>query len=82
VFTSLKNSHAIEVPIGHPDEIDEIFDDISYHKGAAVIRMLHNYIGDDVSIFKISIEACEFNTCLHCHCPGLPSRHEVVPDTP
>ncbi len=46
---SLKNSHPIEVPIGHPDEIDEIFDDISYHKGAAIIRMLHNYIGDDVS---------------------------------
>lgn len=45
---SLKNSHPIEVPIGHPDEIDEIFDDISYHKGAAIIRMLHNYIGDDV----------------------------------
>jgi len=44
---SLKNSHPIEVPIGHPDEIDEIFDDISYHKGAAIIRMLHNYIGDD-----------------------------------
>ncbi len=46
---SLKNSHPIEVPIGHPDEIDEIFDDISYHKGAAIIRMLHNYIGDDVN---------------------------------
>lgn len=46
---SLKNSHPIEVPIGHPEEIDEIFDDISYHKGAAIIRMLHNYIGDDVS---------------------------------
>lgn len=44
---SLKNSHPIEVPIGHPEEIDEIFDDISYHKGAAIIRMLHNYIGDD-----------------------------------
>ncbi len=48
----LKNSHPIEVPIGHPDEIDEIFDDISYHKGACIIRMLHNYIGDEV-IFRI-----------------------------
>lgn len=42
----LKNSHAIEVPVGHPSEIDEIFDEISYAKGASVIRMLHNYIGD------------------------------------
>ncbi|XP_046969043.1 puromycin-sensitive aminopeptidase [Vanessa cardui] len=43
----LKNSHPIEVPVGHPSEIDEIFDDISYNKGASVIRMLHKYIGDD-----------------------------------
>lgn len=44
---ALKNSHPIEVPVGHPSEIDEIFDDISYNKGASVIRMLHQYIGDD-----------------------------------
>ncbi|KAJ8958114.1 hypothetical protein NQ318_006043 [Aromia moschata] len=43
---SLKNSHPIEVPVGNPSEIDEIFDDISYNKGASVIRMLHHYIGD------------------------------------
>lgn len=42
----LKNSHPIEVPVGHPSEIDEIFDDISYNKGASVIRMLHHYIGE------------------------------------
>lgn len=42
----LKNSHPIEVPVGHPSEIDEIFDEISYNKGASVIRMLHNFIGD------------------------------------
>ncbi|KAF7263953.1 hypothetical protein GWI33_000819, partial [Rhynchophorus ferrugineus] len=44
---SLKNSHPIEVPVGNPSEIDEIFDDISYNKGASVIRMLHHYIGDE-----------------------------------
>ncbi|XP_063699325.1 puromycin-sensitive aminopeptidase [Culicoides brevitarsis] len=44
---SLKSSHPIEVEVQHPDEIDEIFDEISYNKGACVIRMLHNYIGDE-----------------------------------
>lgn len=44
---ALQNSHPIEVPVRHPSEIDEIFDDISYHKGASIIRMLHSYIGDD-----------------------------------
>jgi len=43
----LKNSHPIEVPVGNPSEIDEIFDDISYSKGASVIRMLHQYIGSN-----------------------------------
>lgn len=43
---SLCSSHAIEVPVGHPSEVDEIFDNISYNKGASVIRMLYNWIGD------------------------------------
>lgn len=37
-----------QVNVGHPSEVDEIFDAISYSKGASVIRMLHNYIGDEV----------------------------------
>lgn len=39
---------ALKVNVGHPSEVDEIFDAISYSKGASVIRMLHNYIGDEV----------------------------------
>lgn len=46
---ALHNSHPIEVPVGNPSEIDEIFDEISYHKGASVIRMLHRYISNEVS---------------------------------
>ncbi|KAG1651320.1 Puromycin-sensitive aminopeptidase [Nymphon striatum] len=49
----LKNSHPIEVPVGSPSEIDEIFDTISYNKGASVIRMLHNFIGDKVSSVQL-----------------------------
>ncbi len=33
--------------LGDPAEIDESFDDICYSKGSSVIRMLHDYIGDD-----------------------------------
>jgi puromycin-sensitive aminopeptidase len=29
---ALKNSHPIEVEVGHPEEVDEIFDNISYNK--------------------------------------------------
>jgi len=44
---ALHNSHPIEVPVNNPSEIDEVFDDISYSKGASVIRMLYGYLGDD-----------------------------------
>ncbi|CAG2183512.1 unnamed protein product, partial [Oppiella nova] len=44
----LHNSHPIEVPVGHPSEVNEIFDEISYSKGSAIIRMLHRFIGDEL----------------------------------
>lgn len=45
---SLKNSHPIEVEVKHSREIDEIFDTISYNKGAAVIRMIADYLTEPV----------------------------------
>lgn len=42
---SLKNTHPIEVEVGHPAEISEIFDKVSYAKGASVLRMLYEYLG-------------------------------------
>lgn len=44
---SMTNSHPIEVPVKNSDEIDEIFDGISYSKGACVIRMIVNYLGEE-----------------------------------
>uniref|UniRef100_A0A0A0L0S9 Aminopeptidase n=1 Tax=Cucumis sativus TaxID=3659 RepID=A0A0A0L0S9_CUCSA len=43
----LAESHPIEVEINHASEVDEIFDAISYGKGASVIRMLQSYLGAD-----------------------------------
>lgn len=42
----LKTSHPISVPVRHPDEINEIFDRISYGKGASIIRMMKYFLGD------------------------------------
>lgn len=45
---SLRASHPIEVPVKNPDEIGQIFDSISYSKGASIIRMLVDFLGEDV----------------------------------
>jgi len=43
---ALANTHPIEVEVGDPAEISEIFDRISYSKGASVLRMLWKYLGE------------------------------------
>uniref|UniRef100_A0A1W7RAI9 Aminopeptidase n=1 Tax=Hadrurus spadix TaxID=141984 RepID=A0A1W7RAI9_9SCOR len=41
------NSHPIVQTVSHPAEITEIFDMISYNKGASVIRMLEYFMGSE-----------------------------------
>ena len=43
---ALLNTHPIEVVVHHPNEIGEIFDEISYSKGASIIRMLASHLGE------------------------------------
>jgi aminopeptidase 2 len=45
---SMRSSHPVEVLANTPAEIAQIFDAISYSKGASVIRMLNDYLGKDV----------------------------------
>ncbi|KAK3695352.1 aminopeptidase 2 [Podospora appendiculata] len=45
---SLRSSHPIEVPVKKADEINQIFDAISYSKGSCVLRMISTYLGEDV----------------------------------
>ncbi|ORZ10044.1 aminopeptidase [Lobosporangium transversale] len=51
----LRSSHPIEVPCKHPHEIHQIFDAISYYKGASCIRMLSSWLGLDVFLKGIRI---------------------------
>jgi aminopeptidase N len=45
---ALESTHPIRVRAETPDEINELFDAISYQKGAAVLRMVESYVSPDV----------------------------------
>lgn len=40
-------THPIHVPVKTPEEIEEIFDEISYGKGASILRMIESYVGEE-----------------------------------
>ncbi|KAF9977206.1 Aminopeptidase 2 mitochondrial [Actinomortierella ambigua] len=44
---SLRTSHPVEVEVVNPSDITQIFDEVSYMKGASVLRMLHAWLGQD-----------------------------------
>ncbi|XP_050080101.1 aminopeptidase N-like [Anopheles maculipalpis] len=46
-FDALQSSHPISVEIGHPNQISQIFDAISYEKGSIVIRMMHLFLTEE-----------------------------------
>ena len=43
---SLRSSHPVEVTVRDPNEVDQIFDAISYNKGGSVLRMLEQAVGE------------------------------------
>jgi aminopeptidase 2 len=47
-------SHPIEIPVNKPSEINQIFDAISYSKGASVIRVISSFLGTDVFLKGVS----------------------------
>lgn len=46
-FDALRSSHPVSVEIGHPNQISQIFDAISYSKGSVIIRMMQMFLGEE-----------------------------------
>eukprot|EP01035_Chromulina_nebulosa_P020946 gene20946-27148_t len=44
---SLRSSHPIIVPIKHAEEVEQVFDAISYSKGSTVVNMVYQTLGYD-----------------------------------
>lgn len=50
---ALNSSHPVSTPVENPAQIREMFDDVSYEKGACILNMLRDYLGVDA--FKSGI---------------------------
>lgn len=44
---ALNSSHPVSTPVENPAQIREMFDDVSYDKGACILNMLRDYLGID-----------------------------------
>jgi len=53
VLDGMLSSHPIQVPIAHAEEVEQVFDAISYCKGGSVVRMIKAVIG--MVDFKIGL---------------------------
>ena len=51
---SLRSSHPIEATVRKPADVKQIFDKISYAKGASAIRMLSAFLGQDVFLAGVA----------------------------
>ncbi|KAJ3074533.1 Aminopeptidase 2 mitochondrial [Podochytrium sp. JEL0797] len=57
---SLRSSHPIDVDVKSAKDVPEIFDSISYAKGASVIRMLNDFLGGQVFMDGVRAYLQEF----------------------
>lgn len=51
---ALRASHPIEVPVKRADEINQIFDAISYSKGSSLLKMISKWLGEENFIKGVS----------------------------
>ncbi|MGP8109666.1 MAG: M1 family metallopeptidase [Thermoplasmata archaeon] len=47
LWDALPHTHPVRVDVTDPDQIRQIFDEISYGKGASLLRMAEAYVGED-----------------------------------
>ncbi|CCH45143.1 aminopeptidase 2 [Wickerhamomyces ciferrii] len=51
---ALRSSHPIEVPVQKAEEINQIFDAISYSKGSSLLKMISGWLGEETFIRGVS----------------------------
>ena len=57
---SVSSSHPISVEVNNPDEINEIFDGITYGKGGSIIRMMNYFLGEKVFNTGLNVKQSKY----------------------
>ncbi|VIO88592.1 Peptidase family M1 containing protein [Brugia malayi] len=63
---ALRSSHPIEIEIDNPNELDEIYDNITYAKSNSINRMLCNYLGEETfqKALRIYLKRFQYNNAV------------------
>ena len=81
IFNPSLNSHAIQVDISSVSDVGEIFDDVSYAKGASLLRWLMDWLGEE-TMKKGYIKYLSDNKFATACTPDLWSAMESVSGKP
>ncbi len=52
---SLKSTHPVRMPVSGPDALGEVSDEVTYGKGAAILRMFEAYLGEETFRRAVSL---------------------------
>jgi puromycin-sensitive aminopeptidase len=72
----LKSTRPIEFPVHRPEEAAGMFDVLTYQKGAAVLRMLEQYLGGE-TFAPVTVEKHQFDNTETTAC-GMQSKNPPV----
>ncbi|XP_076438167.1 uncharacterized protein LOC143277263 isoform X2 [Babylonia areolata] len=66
---SLVSSHPMTADVESPSEIQAIFDDVTYSKGAAIVRMMHFIMGQDdfIAGLNVYLHDRQYDVANHTH---------------
>ena len=59
VRDSLHSTHSVSFEVFNPAEVKTLFDDISYHKGSSIVRMMNAFLSEKT--FKKGLTVIHFS---------------------
>jgi len=55
-YDGYPSTHPIVVPVISPDDSSDVFDQITYEKGASILLMISKYMDESIGILFLSLQ--------------------------